>query len=473
MFNLPRAKLLSTVAVALLTGTSAGSISSAPLAAGLSSSPFPLRISADGRHLLDSHSHPFLYHADTAWFLLLNLDLEEADEYLATRRSQGFNAIQVMLTGTPGMTNRLGARPFLGNHDFDQRNEVYFEHVDRVLKRAEQHGLMLAMAPLWISCCRDGWAGKDDEGQWLPMNVNGPDRCRELGRYLGRRYSQFPNILWILGGDNDPHESRQEIDQLALGLMDTAPDQLRTYHAASSHSSTDAWPDAEWLTVSMVYTYFRGFNKAWTKEMPDVYEVSWREYSRPLAKPFFLGESTYEGEHDAWGSALQARKQAYWVILGGGTGHAYGSPNWRCDRNWREGLQRPGAISLIHWYRLFTSRPWWLLVPDSSQVFLTEGRGEFAANDLATAAIASDGSFAVAYLPSDRTLRLDLNQVNALHCRSWWFDPRNGQAHPAGEWRRKKRDSFPQPLLTPPGEGDWALVVEDAAKDWPTPGTQP
>jgi hypothetical protein len=71
------------------------------------------------------------------------------------------------------------------------------------------------VAPLWAGCCREGWAGKDEQGAWLPLNANGPIKCRELGRYLGRRYSQFHNLLWILGGDNDPHESREVIEQLA------------------------------------------------------------------------------------------------------------------------------------------------------------------------------------------------------------------------------------------------------------------
>ena len=426
---------------------------------------FPLTVSADGRRLLDGEGRPFLYHADTAWMLPLRLTLEEADAYFATRKSQGFNAVQVMLTGFHGMTNRAGERPFFED-DFDRRNERYFSHFDELMKRAERHGLLLSVAPLWAGCCREGWAGKDEQGAWLPLDANGPVKCRELGRYLGRRYSQFLNLLWILGGDNDPHESREVIEQLALGLHETGPEQLRTYHASSSRSSTDHWPAAEWLEVSMVYTYFRGFNKAWTQAMPDVYEVSWSEWTRTPVRPFFLGESTYEGEHDDWGSPLQVRKQAYWAVLGGATGHAYGSPNWRCEDGWRAGLQRPGALSLRHWQALFESRPWWQLVPDLDRQFLTAGAGPWATNDLATAALTSDRRLAMVYLPSRRNVTVDLKLLTPRRLQAWWFNPREGGATPAGEWKRKRKEVFPVAALEPPAEGDWVLVVEDAEADW-------
>jgi hypothetical protein len=445
--------------VLLLLGPTGGLTASEPV--------FPLHVSADGRFLADAKDRPFLYHADTAWMLFLNLSLDEADEYFAIRKGQGFNALQVILTGFMGATNRAGELPFQGGFDFARPNEAFFAHVDEVLRKAQQRNLHLSIAPLWAGCCREGWAGKNRSGDPLPMNVNGPAKCREFGRFLGRRYHAFANVGWILGGDNDPHETREEMRQLALGLKDAAPQHLLTYHASSSHSSTDVWPAEPWLDVSMVYTYFRGFNKAWTQDMPDVYEVSWREYAKPARKPFFLGESTYEGEHDAWGSALQARKQAYWVMLGGGAGHAYGSPNWRCERGWHEGLQRPGALSLRHWHHLFSSRPWWTLEPDRTNTVAVAGQGPFATNDYATTARAADRSFAISYLPSPRPLTLDLSQLSGRRLQAWWFNPRTGQATPAGEWKRKSGDAFPRHTFMPPAEGDWALLVEDARKGYP------
>jgi hypothetical protein len=181
-------------------------------------------------------------------------------------------------------------------------------------------------------------------------------------------------------------------------------------------------------------------------------------------RPFFRGESTYEGEHDAWGSALQARKQAYWCLLGGGCGHAYGSPNWNFPANWREVLELPGANSLKHLRTLFESRPWWKLMPDIHNVVAVEGRGVISSNDYATAALAADGSFCFAYMPAKRAITIDLSKISGENVRAWWFNPRTGESASIGEFTEKKRHVF-----EPSSNGDWVLVLDDAATSFPSP----
>jgi hypothetical protein len=431
---------------------------------------FPLKLSDDHRHLVDQHGLPFLYNADTPWMLFLKATQAEAKEYIVRRKEQGFNVLQVQLTGFLGMTNRAGELPFAGTapqQNFAEPNNRFFDHVDQVIGEAERQGMLLAIAPAWSGCCGEGWAGKGKDGVLKPLNRNGVEGSREFGRWLGKRFAGFANVMWILGGDNDPNNARPEIRALGLGLKDTAPFQLLTYHAASTHSSTDVWPAEErWLDVAMVYTYFRGFNKAWTKNQPDVYEVSHAEFAKSPVRPFFLGESTYEGEHGAWGSALQARKQAYWSVLGGSFGHAYGSPDWNFPENWRDVLGLPGAASLKHFRSLFESRPWWKLVPDVRNEVAVEGRGTFGTNDCTVTALASDGSFTIAYLPTRRALTLNLAKLSGDRVTAFWFNPRTGEATPVGEFTEKTLHAF-----DPSREGDWVLVVDDAAKGYPAPGT--
>lgn len=409
----------------------------------------------------------FFYHADTPWMLFLKLTETEAGEYIARRKEQGFTTLQVMLTGFLGMTNCAGELPFAGRppeQDFAQPNEKFFAHVDRVIAEAERQGILLAIAPAWSGCCGEGWAGKEKDGSPKPLNKNGAEKSRELGRWLGQRCGKFANVMWILGGDIDPDNARGEIRALGLGLKDAAPQQLITYHASSSHSSTDVWPaDERWLDVAMVYTYFRGFNKAWNKHQPDVYEVSHAEFAKTPVRPFFLGESTYEGEHGDWGSPVQARKQAYWCVLGGGFGHAYGSPNWNFPRNWRNVLELPGALSLKHLRTLLESRPWWKLVPDVQNLAAVAGHGPFATNDCAVAALADDGSFALAYLPTKRTLTMDLARISGKKVTVSWFNPRTGETTAIGEFENHGRRAFTPPGAEAPGH-DWVLVLDDAAK---------
>ncbi|RYZ34545.1 MAG: DUF4038 domain-containing protein [Sphingobacteriales bacterium] len=205
----------------------------------------------------------------------------------------------------------------------------------------------------------------------------------------------------------------------------------------------------------MVYTYFRGFNKAWTKHQPDVYEVSWKEYSKAPIKPFVLGESTYEGEHGDWGSALQARKQAYWAVLGGSTGHAYGSPLWKFDTPWKKYLNLPGALSLKHFYTFFSSLSWYKLVPDTSRQIAVSGMGEVASNDYAVTAISSDRSFLVSYLPSSRAISINLSQLKPRRLFAQWFNPLSGERLPKNKIYGKGIQKFQAPALS----NDWVLLI--------------
>lgn len=427
---------------------------------------FPLSVSKNKRHLTDQSGRYFLYHGDTAWMLFLKFSREEALEYLSARKQQGFNVIQVQLTGFADFNkeapvNRYGQRPFLSpdgmnkeSTDFSRPNPKYFEHVEWVIRKADSIGLALSIAPLWAGCCGEGWAGKGKA-----MELNKASGNLKFGEYIGQRFAGYKNILWILGGDNDPAADKDNYRQLALGIKKYAPLQLITYHASSSHSSTDVMEQESWLDFSMVYTYFRGFNKAWTRDMPDVYEVSWKEYAKSPTRPFILGESTYEGEHDAWGSELQIRKQAYWALLGGATGHAYGSPVWRCDADWRRYMNLPGAASLKHFYTLFSSLKWEKLVPDTAGVIVISGNGDFAANDYTTTAMAGDRSFSVSYLPTAGTLKVDLSQLKGKTLLASWFDPSNGEQHKGVRMSDKKVQEF----HPPPGEHDWVLVIKGSS----------
>ena len=416
-------------------------------------SPFPLRIADGGRHFVDARGRPFFYQADTAWFLFLKLSLTEVAAYFAHRKRQGFNVIQVMLTGVPAERNLYGEPAFLGDTDLTRPNERYFARVDSIVALAAEHELLLAMTPLWSSCCRDGYAGELADGSAAAMNVHGPAATRAFGTWLAERYAAVPNVVWILGGDNDPYNALPEIEALAAGLRAVDTPHLLTYHAASTHSSTDVFPVADWLDFSMVYTYFRGFDRAWNRVQPDVYEVAHAAYHKPGALPFILGESTYEGEHGALGSALQARKQAYWVAFGGGAGHAYGSPNWHLRDDWRAVLDYPGAQSLQHLPPLLERHDWTTLRPDRCGALSGYDRTGYAANDYAVSLY--DARTVLHYLPSARRVQLDLRSLRAGRWTLSWYDPRTGRSTPVGRYRRNRL-----PALAPPGEGDWVLVAK-------------
>jgi hypothetical protein len=158
----------------------------------------------------------------------------------------------------------------------------------------------------------------------------------------------------------------------------------------------------------------------------------------------------------------------WWCVLGGGFGHAYGSPNWNFPAHWREVLEPPGAHSLKHLRALLESRPWWKLIPDINDVVAVDGRGPFATNDYTVTALACDGLFALSYLPRKRALTIDLGKITGSKLDASWFNPRTGQTTPLGEITDKKHHIF-----QPPADGDWVLVLDDTARNYPPPGQKP
>jgi outer membrane protein assembly factor BamB len=64
---------------------------------------------------------------------------------------------------------------------------------------------------------------------------------------------------------------------------------------------------------------------------------------------------------------------------------------------------------------------------------------------------------------------VNLEKVSAATIKAWWFDPRSGQATPIGEFPGSGRREFTSPN---PGEDiDWVLVLDDASKGYPPPGS--
>jgi hypothetical protein len=78
-------------------------------------------------------------------------------------------------------------------------------------------------------------------------------------------------------------------------------------------------------------------------------------------------------------------------------------------------------------------------------------------------------SYAMIYAPVGRTFRVQLGALQGDQLNAWWYNPRTGEATSAGTFASEGARAF-----TPPEAGeplDWILVLDDAAKDYPPPGT--
>jgi hypothetical protein len=104
----------------------------------------------------------------------------------------------------------------------------------------------------------------------------------------------------------------------------------------------------------------------------------------------------------------------------------------------------------------FSALSWHKLVPDTNSQITESGMGKLASNDYAVTAMASDGSFLVSYLPSPRTITINLNQLKPKSLSAQWFNPLTGKMLPGNKISGKGRQKF-QPPSQP---HDWVLLIK-------------
>jgi len=414
---------------------------------------FPLRVAASGRYLEDQRGEPFFVNGDTAWSLTHNLTYEQAVRYLQNRRAKGINAVVVSVPDAYGPDGRAsdgpdrqGNRPFLDD-DISRPNEPYWQHVDRVLAESEALGFLVLLWPSYLGCCDDGYLGL--------LLRNGAAKASAYGRFIGARYAARKNLVWIHGGDRDPGAASEVVAAVKAGISQADPSSLQATHWSPE---TDPYaPFGEQFT-SLYGTYTYG----------PVGALVSRHYQKLPVKPVLLLETHYEND---WASkpVAELRKYPYRAALAGAAGHFFGNkPLWFCGDGWEVALESEGSRAMQHVGQLFRSRPWQRLVPDASDPLVTAGRGDPATDDGVQAARADDGSFAMAFVPDRRTIRVKLGQIAGAKVRAWWFDISSGSAVVAGNFLPSANPEF-----TPPGNGGFVLVLDDASRGYPRPGEAP
>jgi hypothetical protein len=111
---------------------------------------------------------------------------------------------------------------------------------------------------------------------------------------------------------------------------------------------------------------------------------------------------------------------------------------------------------------LISGLPWWKLVPDTSDMVVTRGRGtelktddpmDVLDNDYVTAAKTPDGRLALIYIPTQRTISVN-RAVLPPGCRAAWIDPASGTSHPA-----PMSNAFTTPGTNAGGDADWLLLL--------------
>lgn len=433
-----------------------------------------LRVSENGRFLVREDGTPFFWLGDTAWELAHRLDREDAKLYLEKRAEQGFTVIQtVALAEFEGATtdNAYGRRPLETDANGlpdparpDTRGEYsYWAHLDYIVDTAAALELYVALLPTWGDKFNRMW-GKGPE-------IFTPDNAGTYGKWLGSRYRERPNIVWVLGGDR-PLLTRRHfavIEGMAAGLAEgDGGSHLISFHPKGAESSSHHLHEESWLDFNMIQS---GHGEA---EI-DNYKRVQADYERLPVKPTLDAEPCYEdipvGFDPARGYFDEAdvRRAAYYAVLSGAFGHTYGHHSvWSmCEgkyasadmaepgpffiMGWKEALDRPGARQMRHLRTLLESRNLLELVPDQGLV----ARNWPGSNYMAAA---RGADYALIYCPNGLYVEAVMGRIAGERARVSWYCPREGVYRPVGERPNAGTQRFDAPSS---GRGnDWILVME-------------
>lgn len=432
----------------------------------------PLKVSENRRFLQHEDGTPFFYLGDTAWELFHRLNREDAKKYLGNRRQKGFTVIQaVALAEQNGLNdpNPYGDIPLIDNDPL-RPNEKYWEHVDWIISKAEENGLYIGLLPTWGDKV-------DLQGWGIGPVIFNPENAFAYGRWIGDRYKDFRNIIWINGGDRDGGGNNTAVwNALARGIKSSDPNHLMTYHPWGGHSSSEWFHHEDWLDFNMMQTG-HGERSYFTYK-----KLLARDYRLHPVKPTFDGEPRYEDHPVSWNPDVlgwfddaDIRQTLYWSLFTGGFGYTYGChPVWQMKtperapvglvrNNWYDVLDLPGAWDLIHARNLVLSRPFFDRRP-AQELVLNKLQSD---RDFIVATRGND--YAMVYIPTGQDAFVNMEELGFERIRLWWFNPRSGGSEFVEEVPGEGIRAFSTPSG---GRGnDWILVIDNAAMDFPAPAS--
>jgi hypothetical protein len=448
---------------------------------------FPVALNSTRTAFLDQDGQPCFACGDAPQYLVQQLSSAEIEIYLSDRAARGFNVLWMVAADKTYQSNppynRAGDAPFSGT-DFTSFNEAYWAHMDHVMRRCLAYGMTVLLMPLFVGLTVS-------EGYLSSLRNSSDVTIEGYGRFLAERYRSFPNLIWLLGGDADPNDGviYDKLDKLAIAIKTVDPQHLITMEATcvlqggagapnGGYSSVDAQKIAygavkPWLDVNWIY-----------QPLKSVVSGARRGYTQGL--PCLLGEDWYELERST--TPQQLRAEGYGAVLGGCTlGRLFGngaiwpfnSPNAGNGINagpptWQSQLNSAGSVGQQLLGKLFRSRSFHLLVPDTVNEVMTAGAG-----DGSVCARTSDGRTIIVHLPArekfwdrlisgGRSVTIDMGKImdatNLAACN--WYNPSTGAVTAAGTFPSAGLRQFRSLDAS-----DWVLVIDSAEAKLRTPGT--
>ncbi|QIP14011.1 DUF4038 domain-containing protein [Spirosoma aureum] len=463
-----------------------------------------IRVHPNHRYLQDKDGKPFFWMGDTAWELFHRMDRRDTEAYLDTRRQQGFTVIQVVALAFANEAdnhkpNRYGDFPFVdnnpdqlaltpGNNPEEAAQYDYWDHVDFVIQAAARMGLYVAINPVWGDHVSHHWSSKGV--------IFNEQKARSYGKFLGNRYANQANLIWIIGGDcptvyekdNLHFDDRPIWRAMVAGIKEGEGQKrhLMSYHPKGGKSSSGYFHQENWLD-------FNSFQSGHGSRDVDAWNWVGRDLALNPPKPTLDMEPCYEDHPiNPWDgkwtrqrgyfNAYDIRSRLYRSVFASMCGFTYGHHQvWQfLDTTryapltvgdtligWNRALHAEAAGQLRYLKQLMLSRPYFTRLADQTLIQSAKGTDY---RDLVMATRDSASTYVMVYLPTSKPVTIDVTRLSGDKKRAWWFDPRTGHIFKGKEGPMTGALTFTPPAQSNASAMDWVLIIDDTAQKYPYPG---
>ncbi len=437
----------------------------------LTTAVFPVTIASDGRSFRDTTGTPFYGVADTAWNAISRMSAADFTEYVQTRRSQGYTTILLSLLDIRSRTRTQtasGALPFTGSGNaanLASPNTAggYWDFAEWCVDECAANGMLAVLVPAWYGGWGDMWRGH------IATSASDTSIATAYGTFLASRFGDKTNVWWMLGGDDGPTTSGNNVSGVPGGLprvdvtaatnalattlkSGASVPQLMTYHSFRGDAAYTYFGSESWYDIHAAYAF------------QDTVAVVTPEWSRTPPKPVFMVEAYYDmrdtvGAATPYLSRQELRAEAWQSMLTGALVTANGNETvWAVSgvygsTTWRDGIDAPAVDDVTVLSRIFQTWHNLQFTADHAAPLLSSGRG--TGMTLAAGMLSADHTTGIIYFPASATAHLDLSRFSGTPMLAW-IHPETGVVTPISG--SPSGSSFA--LTYPTGWSDAILVAQ-------------
>lgn len=405
-----------------------------------------LKVSDNHRYLIHENGTPFFWLGNTAWLISERLTRDEVEYYLVNEHRAGYNVEQIQVINSIPTFNIYGQQANDASFDmwkFSKKDQYgYWEHLDFIVDFAASQGIYIAMDCVWGS-------------QITKMDIK---KAEKYGQFLGERYKDRPNIIWMIGGDVLGDKGTASWDALAKAIRKADPNHVMTFHPRGRTTSSRWFADRDWMDFHMFQSGHRRYGQRngdgdYTIK-DNTEEDNWRyvdlTWNGNPQKPVIDGEPSYEdipqGLHDftapRW-MDYDVRRYAYWAVFAGCFGHTYGHnsimqfikpgllASFGAEKPWWDAMKDPGYNQMKYLKWLILAFPFEERIADQSVI--AGQNGERYDRNIAT----RGNDYLLVYNYSGKPMQLDLSKISGAKKNVWVMNPSDGTLKYLGEFDSK------------------------------------